>query len=199
MAISSFITHGPNHNDDVKYSDEECSTDSFLDYCQQEGNVPKCVDLYNFVHDTDIFSPTNIPQKFDDAYHTYLDEYYDEFEDGFSLIHMQKLTEKDIANHIKEINNDVTRVNFDNNYSYARKQMIVHNFDKKIQRHTGCKSIIYVPISTLLSNGLVHQLFHQVYWRTETNWLDWNDSIPLYWFINIPWNAQRLTCILTYS
>ena len=46
---------------------------------------------------------------------------------------MQKLTDKDIANHIKEINNNVTHVNFDNNYSYARKKMVVHNFDKIFQ------------------------------------------------------------------
>ena len=46
---------------------------------------------------------------------------------------MQKLTDKDIANHIKEISNNVTGVNFDNNYSYARKQMVVNNFDKIFQ------------------------------------------------------------------
>ena len=46
---------------------------------------------------------------------------------------MQKLTDKDNANHIKEINNDVTCVNFDNKYSYARKQMVVNNFDKIFQ------------------------------------------------------------------
>merc|ERR1739836_294739 len=46
---------------------------------------------------------------------------------------MQKLTDKDIANHIKEINNDVTRVNFDANYSYKREQMVVNKFDKIFQ------------------------------------------------------------------
>merc|ERR1711983_460950 len=49
------------------------------------------------------------------------------------FIYMQKLTDKDIANHIKEINKDDTRVDFDNNYSYARKQMVVHKFDKIFQ------------------------------------------------------------------
>merc|ERR1711884_367221 len=47
--------------------------------------------------------------------------------------HMRKLTDKDIANHIKEINNDVTRVNFDANYSYQRKQMVVNKFDTIFQ------------------------------------------------------------------
>ena len=86
----------------------------------------KRVDLYAFVHDTDTFTPMDIPQESDDEYYSYLDEHYSEFDDGYSIPHMQKLTDKDIANHIKEINNDVTRrVNFDNNYSYARKQMVV--------------------------------------------------------------------------
>ena len=46
---------------------------------------------------------------------------------------MRKLTDKDITNHIKEITNDVTHVNFDNIYSYERKQMVVHKFDKIFQ------------------------------------------------------------------
>ena len=91
------------------------------------------MDSYNFVHDTDTFTPTDIPQDFDDEYYSYLDKNYNKFDDGFSLTHMRKLTDKDIANHIKEINNDVTRVNFDNNYSYERKQMVVNQFDKIFQ------------------------------------------------------------------
>ena len=46
---------------------------------------------------------------------------------------MQKLTNKDIANHVKKINNNVTPVNFDHNYSYQCKQMIIHKFDKIFQ------------------------------------------------------------------
>ena len=65
-----------------------------------------------------------------DEYYSYLDENYNKFDDGFSITHIRKLTNKHIANHIKEINNDVTRVNFDNIYSYERQQMIVHKFDK---------------------------------------------------------------------
>ena len=115
MAVSSLIPH------DSTYDDDDCSTNSNLDYFQQEGNTSKRVDSYDFVHDTDTFTPTDIPQDFDDEYYSYLNKHYNKFDDGFSLIHMQKLTDKDIANHIKEINNDVTRVNFDNNYSYQRK------------------------------------------------------------------------------
>ena len=91
------------------------------------------MDSYNFVHATNTFTPTDIPQEFDDDYYSYLDKHYDKFDDCFSLIHMQKLTDKDIVNHIKETNNGVTRVNFNNNYSYAHKQMVVHNFDKIFQ------------------------------------------------------------------
>ena len=32
LSLSSFITHDPTFNDDVKYSDDDCSIDSFLDY-----------------------------------------------------------------------------------------------------------------------------------------------------------------------
>ena len=95
-----------------------------------------------FVNDTDTFTPMDIPQESDDEYYSYLNKHYDKFNDGFSLIHMQKLTDKDFTNHIKKINNNVTRVNYDNNYSYARKQMVVHNFDKIFPRHTQCRSII---------------------------------------------------------
>ena len=91
------------------------------------------MDLYDFVHDNDTFTPTDIPPKFDDKYFNYLDNHYDLFDDCSSYIYMQKITDNDIANHVKEINNNVNRVNFDNNYSYERKQMVVHKFDKIFQ------------------------------------------------------------------
>ena len=65
MAVSSLITNDSTYDDDVKYSDDDCSTDSYLNYCQQESNTPKRVDSYDFVHDTDTFTPTEIPQDFD--------------------------------------------------------------------------------------------------------------------------------------
>ena len=108
------MTHlsSTHHDDDLKYSDDNCSTDSYLDYCQQEDDAPELVDSYNFVHDMDTFTPTDIPNEIDDKYFSYLDKNYTAFDNGFSLTHMQKLTNKDIANHIKEINNNATRVNF---------------------------------------------------------------------------------------
>ena len=60
-----------------------------------------------FFHDTNTFSLTDISQDFDDEYYSYLDKHYNKFDDDFSLIHMQKLTEKDFAN---EINNNVLPV-----------------------------------------------------------------------------------------
>ena len=129
MALLS-STH---HDDDVEYSDDDCSTDSYLDYCQQEGDAYKRVDSYNFLHNTDTFTPMDILQDFDDEYYSYLNKNYNEFDNGFSLTHMRKLTDKDLANHIKEINNDVTYLNFDNIYSYEYWQMVVHKFDKIFQ------------------------------------------------------------------
>ena len=127
LVVSSLIPH------DSTYDNDDCSADSYLDYCQQEGNAPKRVDSYNFVHDTNTFTPTDIPHKFDDKYFNYLDKQYDLFDNCSSYIYMQKLTDRDIANHIKEINNNITHVNFDNNYSYERKQMVVHKFEKIFQ------------------------------------------------------------------
>ena len=75
----------------------------------------------------------DIPHKYDAKYFDYLDEHYFLFDDCSGLIYMQKLTNNNIANHIKEINNDVTRVNFDANYSYQRKQMVVNKFDTIFQ------------------------------------------------------------------
>ena len=134
LAVSNLIPHDSTYDDDDDSIDSnDNSTASDLNYSQQEGNASKRVDLYNFVHDTDPYTSMDIPQEFDDEYYSYLDKHYNEFDDGFSLTYMQKLTDKDIANHIKEINNNVTRVNFDNNYSYQRKQIIVYKFDKIFQ------------------------------------------------------------------
>ena len=91
------------------------------------------MDSYNFIYDTNTFTPTDIPHKYDDKYLDYLDKHYDEFDYCSSFIYMWKLINKYNANQIKEINNDVTRVNFNNNYSYSRKQMVVHIFDKIFQ------------------------------------------------------------------
>ena len=88
------------------------------------------VDSYNFLHNTNIFTLTDIPHACSDEYYSYINDNYIEFDNGFSLTHMKKLTDNDIANHIKEIDNDVTRVNFDKIYSYKRRQMVVHQFDK---------------------------------------------------------------------
>ena len=46
---------------------------------------------------------------------------------------MRKLTDNDITNHIKEINNYVTHVNFDKICSYERRQMVANQFDNIIQ------------------------------------------------------------------
>ena len=127
LVVSSLIPH------DSAYDNDDSSTNSDLDYFQHEGNNYNRVDLYNFVHDTDLYTPMGIPQEIDDEYYSYLDKHYSEFDDGYSITHMQKLTDKDIANHIKEINNDVTRVNFDANFSYQCKQMVVNEFDKIFQ------------------------------------------------------------------
>ena len=57
-------------------------------FCQLEGNVPELADSYNFVHDTNNFTPTDIPQEFDDEYYSYLDEHYYVFDDDYSITHM---------------------------------------------------------------------------------------------------------------
>ena len=38
MAVSSYILHA-NYTSDDKYSDDNSSLGSYLDYCQQEGNA----------------------------------------------------------------------------------------------------------------------------------------------------------------
>ena len=115
---------------DSTYDDDSINSD--LDYINQEGNIDKRVDSYNFVHDTEPYTPLDIPPGHDDKYFDYLDKHYSQFDDD-GLIYMQKLTDNDVANYIKEIDNDVTRVNFDANYSYQRKQMVVNKFDTIFQ------------------------------------------------------------------
>ena len=129
FAVSNLIPHDSTYDDD---DDDDDSTDSDIDYFQQE-DASNRVDSYDFVHETDPYIPMDIPQECDDEYYNYLEEHYSVFDDGFSITHMRKLTDKDIANHITEINNDVNRVNFDDNYSYERKQMVVNQFDKIFQ------------------------------------------------------------------
>ena len=46
---------------------------------------------------------------------------------------MQNLTNKDIANLIKEIANNVIRATFDAIYSYERSIMVINQFDKIFQ------------------------------------------------------------------
>ena len=151
MALLS-TTH---HDDDtVKYSDDNCSTDSYLNYCQQEGNTHKRVNSYNFLHNTDTFTSTDIPNKIDDTYFSYLDKNYNKFDNGFSLTHMQKLTNKDIANHIKEIDNDVTHVNFDKIYSYQHTQMVAHQFEKIFQRKLNADPSSTLPLSCYIDLDL---------------------------------------------
>ena len=60
----------------LKYSDDDCSIDSYLDYCQQDNNALgyQQVDSYNFIHNTNTFTPMAIPQDFDDEHYSYLDK-----------------------------------------------------------------------------------------------------------------------------
>ena len=88
------------------------SINSDLDYINQEGNIDKRVDSYDFVYDTEPHTPLDIPPEHDTRYFTYLDKHYSLFDVDDGLIYMQKLTDSDIDNHIKEINNDVTCVKF---------------------------------------------------------------------------------------
>ena len=122
LAFFSFTPRDPTQDDN--------STNIDLNYIHQEGNIFKRVDSYDFIHDTNSYTPMDIPQEFDDKYYSYLDEHYSLFDNCSGLIYMQKITNKDIANHTKEINNNVTRVNFDVNYSYQRKKKVVNKFDK---------------------------------------------------------------------
>ena len=143
------ITHDSTYDDDY-------SIHSNLDYINQEGNIDIRVDSYDFVHDTETYTPLDIPPEHDDKYFDYLDKHYSLFDDD-GLIYMQKLTDNNIANHIKEFNNDVTRVNLDVNYSYQRKQMVVNQFNKIFQGIIDADPSLYVPIVTLFSRGLVHR------------------------------------------
>ena len=97
LAVSYLIPYDSTYDDD--------SINSDLDYINQEGNIDKRVDSYDFVHDTESYTPLDIPPEHDAKYFDYLDKHYSLFDDCSRLIYMQKLTDKDIVNHIKEINN----------------------------------------------------------------------------------------------
>ena len=84
---------------------------------------------YSFLHDTDTFTPTDNSHDFSDKYYNYIDNNYIEFDVGFSLTHMRKLTDKDIAIHIKEIDSNVIDVNFNKIYSYEHRQMVTYQFE----------------------------------------------------------------------
>lgn len=159
MALTSFTHH------DEDYADYDWSNNSFLDYCQQEDNFYEQVDSSNFLHDTDTFTPIDIPQDFDDEYYSYIDNNYIEFDDGFSLTHMRKLTDKDITNHIKKINNDVTHVNFDKIYSYQRRQMVVHQFKKIFQGildvDPSCTLSRYIELDSYIDRYCPNSLDHK--------------------------------------
>ena len=62
-AISSFLPHDFYDDDDSTDSDDD--SDSEFDYFQQV-EATKLIDLYDFVHDTDPYTPMDIPQEFDD-------------------------------------------------------------------------------------------------------------------------------------
>ena len=53
-AFSSFLPH------DFYDDDDDDSTDSKFDYFQQEGDATKRIDSYDFVHDTDPYTPMDI-------------------------------------------------------------------------------------------------------------------------------------------
>ena len=86
---------------------------------------------YNFLNNTNTSLTTDF-FKYDD-YSSEIHDTYIEFDYGFSLTHMRILPDNDIANHIKEINNDVTHVNFDKIYFYEHRQIVVNQFDKIFQ------------------------------------------------------------------
>ena len=69
----------------------------------------------------------------DDEYYSYIDKNYVEINYFSNITLMRKLTDKDIANHIKEINNDVTCVTFEKNYTYQHLSMVHPRFDKIFQ------------------------------------------------------------------
>lgn len=50
LSVSSLIPCDSTYNYDFKYSNDDCSVDSFLDYCQHEEDITKHVDSYDFVY-----------------------------------------------------------------------------------------------------------------------------------------------------
>ena len=72
--FSSFIPRGTNYSDHSKYSDDNCSYDSFL---PNDGHKDyNRVDSYIFLPDTDTFTPMDTPQGFNDEYYSYMDDIY---------------------------------------------------------------------------------------------------------------------------
>ena len=106
-SFSNFIPH------DITYYNDDHSTDSDLDFVQDDGPTGyNQVDSYNFLHDTDTFTTTDIPHGFNDEYNSHIGNNYIEFENDFNNTHMWKLTDNDITNHVREIIHDITHVNF---------------------------------------------------------------------------------------
>ena len=66
IVLSTYIYHDANYSDDDKYPDDDCSVDSYLDYAQQDNNATgyNQVDSYNFLHDTNTSTPTDILHDF---------------------------------------------------------------------------------------------------------------------------------------
>ena len=79
MALTSYIHH------DEDYYNNDCSTDSDLDFVQDNSPTGyNQVDSYNFLHNTDTFTPTDIPHGFNDKYYSYINNNYIELNDGFN-------------------------------------------------------------------------------------------------------------------
>lgn len=142
ISLSSYIYHN------INYSNDNCSIDSDLDFVQDNGPTGyNQLDSYNFLHNTDTSPLTDIPHDFNYKYYSYTSNSYIEIDNGFNSILMTKLTDNDIDNHIREITKDVTCMNFDRIYSYARQQMVVYHFDKIFQGIIDVESSCTFPLS----------------------------------------------------
>ena len=105
-----------------------------------------------------MFTLMDIPYDFSDEYYSYVNNNYIEFNNSFSITHMRRLADNDIANHNKEIDKDVTCVKFDKIYSYERRQIVVHQFDKIFQ------GIIDVdPSCTFSLSRYIHMELYKAY------------------------------------
>ena len=89
---------------DDGYSD---SSDSDLDYFNNNVSGFKGVDFYNFLNNF-VTETTKEDLNYDFNYANYC-----KFDNDYSITLMKQLNDNDIANHIKEITNDVTHVNFE--------------------------------------------------------------------------------------